>query len=118
MTKKYYIAPYPIHRWAIYKTGDIRVSDVYTYKHEAERDLEVVIKRPNFIIPYMKKDAYRQTCYKIMGLNKQIEDLGYEWPEKWQHKQLEKILDSKTPKRLDAILKYIEDFIEENKDES
>lgn len=112
-TKKYYIAPYPIHRWAIYKTGDIRISDVYTLKSQAEADFDLVIKRPDF---YMKMDAYRQTVYKIIGLSKQVEDLGYEWPEKWQAKALQKILDSKTPKRLGSILKYIEDFIEENSD--
>lgn len=114
MTKKFYIAPYPIHRWAIYKTGDIRISDPYTYKKDAERDFDIVTKRPDF---YMKQDVYRQTCYKIMGLNIKIEALGYEWPEKWQAKALQKILDSKTPNRLKGILEYIENFIKENSDE-
>ncbi len=113
MSKKFYIAPYPIHRWAIFKTGDIRISDVYTLKSKAEDAFDRVTKNPH---RYMKKDCYRQLVYKIIGLSKQVEDLGYEWPEKWQAKALQPILDSKTPKRLEGILKEVKEFIEEHND--
>lgn len=109
MPNKYYIAPYPIHRWAIYKTGDIRISDVYTLKSQAEADFDLVIKRPTF---YMKKDKYRKLCYGILGLKEQAVELGYDFPET---AYLQKVLDTR-PKALEHIHKQLIEFIEEHKD--
>jgi len=110
MPSKYYIAPYPIHRWAIYKTGDVRISDVYTLKSQAEADFERVTKNPN---RYMKKDAYRKIVYEMLGLKEQAVELGYKFIET---NELQWFLDKK-PKELESMLKHVKDFIEEHSDE-